>query len=89
MEYYGNKKNGVVLKFTEPLDKDVPDSANGDKEWRNETTVRRAEDIDDARVAVCQTIFNVPYSLSSSAFSFYIPAIIMSTLRPPSDVIFS
>ena len=33
LEYYGNKKNGIILKFTEPIDAAVPDPKEGDKEW--------------------------------------------------------
>ena len=33
LEYYGNKRNGVVLKFSEPLDAAVPNPEKGDKEW--------------------------------------------------------
>jgi len=32
-EYYGKKKNGVVLKFSEPLDAEIPDPSQGDLEW--------------------------------------------------------
>ena len=39
-----------------------------------------AEEEEEEEEAVCQTIFNLPYSLTSSAFSFYIPAIVMSSV---------
>ena len=38
------------------------------------------EEEEEEEEAVCQTIFNLPYSLTSSAFSFYIPAIVMSSV---------
>ena len=33
LEFYGNIKNGVILKFTEPQDAAVPDPEQGHKEW--------------------------------------------------------
>jgi len=32
-EYYGKKKNGIVLKFSEPLDSAVAEPENGDLTW--------------------------------------------------------
>ena len=63
----GNGRGGGNISFINSYNASHGNNSEGEEE-------------EEEPVGDCQTIFNLPYSLISSAFSFYIPAFVMSSV---------